>query len=86
MSSYLGRTTLGLRRTAADPGKMWLIAGPVRTELQAIAPEPLTWDSAADSDSVALRLMNIVYNAFHYKEAPLFRGGKYDSTAVEPPA
>jgi hypothetical protein len=78
--------TLTLRRTAAIPGENWYLSEAAGTELTTIAIEPVTWDSASEPDSVALRLMNIVYNAFHYKSAPLFRDGKYDPTAIEPPA
>ena len=53
----------------------------VASELDSIAPEPLTWDSASNPDQVAFRLLNVVYNAFHFPVAPLFRDGKYDATA-----
>jgi len=76
--------SLALSHTAAIPGRTWTLGEPVKTELASISPEPLTWDSGAEPDGVACRLLNIVYNAFHYKAAPLFKNGKYDPQAISP--
>jgi|GEM_PF-5377701 len=57
----------------------------VISEHNSVQTEPLIWDSAAESDGVARRLLDMVFNAFHFKAAPLFRDGRYDAQATSPP-
>lgn len=68
---------------SVNPSDWRMVRPGVReSEMQTIAPEPITWSSASEPDSVANRLLNIVYNAFHYRQAPLFTAGRYDPTAT----
>jgi hypothetical protein len=79
--------TVTLRRNApVQTSVPWSMQENLAAEPPAgrIAPEPFTWSTDDNPDTVARTQLDLIYNAYGFYRAPLFRNGVFDVHANTP--